>query len=586
MSFLTSVNVGLPRDIQWQGRTVRTAVWKSPVPGRVFVRRLNIDGDGQGDRDGHGGEQRAVMVYQLESYHYWEEYLGRPGMEPGSFGENFTVTGLADADVCIGDQYRIGGALFEVSQPRVTCYRVGIRLEHAQLPSLLVAHRRPGFYFRVIEEGFVAAGDPIVKVADGPEQMTVADIDTLLYSSDHPIENLERALRIPMLSVGWQSSFKSLLEMKSKTGLSGNAGLVPPEPKAAWTGFRPLRVVTMSQESDDIRSFTLEAIDRSALPTYLPGQHLVFRLPATGSASIVSRIYSLCGAPDAGVYRIAVKNEGGPGSSYFHKRVEIGNILESSAPRGTFTLDQSDSPLVLLSGGVGITPVLAMLYAAVASQSRLRRELWWIHSTRNGESEVFGVEVKALLAGLKEVHSRIVFSRPGPSDRAGVDYDQQGHVNASWLREIGVPPSADFYLCGPPTFLADLRSGLDGWGVSKSRVHVELFGAAPSLAPGVVSDADGAPHQPAGPRGSGPSVTFVRSGVTTPWAERYSSLLELAEACSVPVRWSCRSGVCHTCETGLIDGDVNYDPQPLEEAADGSTLICCARPISDVQLDL
>jgi ferredoxin-NADP reductase/MOSC domain-containing protein YiiM/ferredoxin len=586
MSFVTSVNVGMPREIPWQGRTVRTGIWKSPVTGRVFARRLNIDGDGQGDLDGHGGEQRAVMVYQLDSYRYWEAHLGRPEMEPGSFGENFTVTGLADAEVCVGDRYRIGEAVFEVSQPRVTCYRLGLRLDNAQLPSLLVAHRRPGFYFRVVEEGFVGAGDPITKVADGPERMTVADIDTLLYSPDHPVENLERALRIPMLSVGWQSSFKSLLERTHEANLTGNAGLISPSPKPAWLGVRPLRVVAISRESDDIRAFTLEALDRTPLPTYLAGQHLIFRLPATDGTSIVSRIYSLCGAPDAGVYRIAVKDEGGPGSSYFHKQVEIGSVLDSSAPRGSFVLEEGSSPVVLLSGGVGITPVLAMLHVLVASASRSGREIWWIHATRNGGSQAFGAEVKALLAGLQNAHPHTVFSRPGPGDRSGVDYDEQGHIGASWLRDIGVPLDADFYLCGPPAFLAELRSGIESWGVGRSRVHVELFGAAPSLAPGVISRDDATPHQPEGPKDSGPSVTFLRSGLTTHWGARFGSLLELAEACSVPVRWSCRSGVCHSCETGLIEGQVSYDPQPLDAAAEGSTLICCARPVSDVQLDL
>ena len=163
MSSLISVNVGLPREVEWQGKIVRTAVWKKPVVGRVMARRLNLDGDGQGDLQGHGGEHRAVMVYQLDSYRYWENYLQRHDFEYGQFGENLTVEGLLDSEVCIGDRYRIGTALFEVTQPRVTCYRVGLRMNHAQMPALLVSHHRPGFYFRVIEEGEVGAGDEIIK---------------------------------------------------------------------------------------------------------------------------------------------------------------------------------------------------------------------------------------------------------------------------------------------------------------------------------------------------------------------------------------------------------------------------------------
>jgi MOSC domain-containing protein YiiM len=171
-----------------------------------MVRRLNIDGDGQGDLGGHGGEQRAVLVYQLDSYRHWARELGRDDLAPGAFGENFTVEGLPDDGVCIGDRYRIGDALFEVTQPRVTCYRVGLRMGEPRMAALLVAHHRPGFYLRVIEEGEVEAGQEIVKVATGSEAMTVEEIDRVLYLPGHTREQVERALRISALSPGWQSS--------------------------------------------------------------------------------------------------------------------------------------------------------------------------------------------------------------------------------------------------------------------------------------------------------------------------------------------------------------------------------------------
>src|SRR6266850_5844021 len=228
MARLLSVNVGLPRDIAWRGKTVHTAIWKEPVRGRRMVRQLNIDGDGQGDLLGHGGEHRAVFVYQIESYRYWQDRLGRSDFTYGQFGENFTVEGLADDDVCIGDRYRIGGALFEVTQPRVTCYRVGIRMDEPQMAALLTSSGKPGFYFRVLQEGEVEAGDEIVKVADGPEHMTVAEINALLYLSHHPREQLERALRIPALSPGWRGSFEALLQSQdAHPGATGNAGLMP-----------------------------------------------------------------------------------------------------------------------------------------------------------------------------------------------------------------------------------------------------------------------------------------------------------------------------------------------------------------------
>lgn len=221
MPRLLSINVGLPRDVKWNGKTVRTAIWESPVTGRPMVRKLDIDGDAQGDLAGHGGEQRAVFVYQMDSYQYWETFLGRNDFTYGQFGENFTVEGLSDSEVCIGDRYRIGGAEFEVTQPRVTCYRVGIRMNEPRMPALLVAHRRPGFYFRVLQEGEVGAGDDIAKITDGPEQISVADVDALLYLPGHSSEQLQRALRIPALSKGWQGSFQAMLQQDSSSKTVG-----------------------------------------------------------------------------------------------------------------------------------------------------------------------------------------------------------------------------------------------------------------------------------------------------------------------------------------------------------------------------
>src|SRR6185436_11259858 len=254
-------------------------------------------------------EQRAVLVYQLESYRYWQRELGRSEFTFGQFGENFTVDGLSDREVCIGDRYRIGEALFEVSQPRVTCYRVGLRMDEPRMAALLVSHGRPGFYLRVLEEGLVGAGDEIVKVADGSEQMTVAEIDALLYLPGHRREDLQRALRIPALSPGWQGSFRALLDQPSDGGSpAGNAGLSAENgPPPAWPGFRTLRVSRIDQESLMVFSLILTSLDGRPLATPLPGQFVVLRLHPDPQAAPLLRSYSLSDAPDADHYRISVK---------------------------------------------------------------------------------------------------------------------------------------------------------------------------------------------------------------------------------------------------------------------------------------
>ena len=471
MAHLRSVNIGLPRDVTWNGRTVRTAVWKSPAEGRRMVRKLNIDGDAQADLAGHGGEQRAVFVYQIDSYHYWESFLGRNDFSFGQFGENFTAEGLADDEVCIGDRYRVGHAIFEVTQPRVTCYRVGIRMSEPRMPALLVAHHRPGFYFRVLQEGEVGAGDEIVKVADGPERVTVAEIDALLYLPGHSREQLERALRIPALSKGWQSSFEAILEQESSArAVAGNPGLANEEQAPAWPGFRQMRVAHIHKESESVTSFVLAPIDGQPLTVFQAGQFVVVRLQVERDKPAVLRCYSLSDLPAADHFRISVKSEPhGIGSAFLCNRTREGDVLDVSAPRGSFTLRPGDDPVVLLSAGVGATPVMSMLHALAAEKSQ--RQIWWIYGAHNRVNHPFAEESRFLLKQLSRGKSYIMYSRPAATDSVGNDFDASGHIDVALLDRIGVTPNSDFYLCGPSSFLGNMRDGLRNWGVLAENVH-------------------------------------------------------------------------------------------------------------------
>jgi len=583
MARLLSVNVGLPRDIEWKGRIVHTGIWKDAVSSRCRVGKLNLDGDGQGDLAGHGGEQRAVFVYQIESYRYWQEQLGRAEFVHGQFGENFTIEGLPDDEVCIGDRFQIGSAQFEVTQPRVTCYRVGIRMNEPRMPALLTSSGRPGFYLRVLREGEVGSGDEIVTVGEAKDRMTVAEINALLYLPDHDHTQLERALQIEALSPGWRSSFEAMLRSQR----SGNAGLAP-EAAAhpAPPGFQPLEVTAIDQESADVLSLTMRSSNSQPLTKAMPGQYVVVRLQPAAGGPPLFRSYSLSGPLSTERYRISVKIEpNGVAGTYLREQVRVGDTLDVSSPRGSFVLQSGERPVVLLSAGIGATPVLAMLHSLAAERST--KQILWLHAARDREHHPFAAEVRRLMLALTHARSYVCYSRPGSHDHLGEDFDATGHLSRSVFDDAGVSPDADVYLCGPNRFMADMKNALSMLGVAPERIHVEIFNGSESMTPGVVGDATRPPHLPKDGAKTGPLISFARSGIAAHWdASAYQSILELAEACDVPVRWSCRTGVCHNCESGLVSGAVAYSPEPLDKPADGNLLVCCSQPIRDVVIDL
>ena len=534
---LLSVNVGMPKEVPWQGKTVFTGVFKDPVSGPRRVGRLNVEGDGQGDLGGHGGEQRAVFVYQIDSYRYWERELGRSDFVYGQFGENFTVEGLGDDEVCIGDRYRIGTALFEVTQPRVTCYRVGLRMDDPRIPALLVSHRRPGFYFRVLEEGEVQAGDEIFKVASGEEQMAVAEVDALLYLPGHPRQQLLRALRIAALSPGWQASFRALLD--GEPG-AGNAGLAVTSPPPAWPGFRRLTVAAIERESDEVISIRLEDPGGAALPAARPGQYLTVRIQPEGRS--VLRNYSMSGPPGAGSYRITVKREhDGAASGYLHTHLAVGDQLDIAAPRGTFILDGTHAPVLLISAGIGATPVLAMLHAL--AQEHSDREIWWLHGARSRRDECFATEARALLASLPNARTHVYYSRPPVAGH------HAGRLTPAVLAELEPPREAEAYLCGPTPFMEEISAGLAAIGLDASRIHTEPFGPAPGLTPGIASTpaANAAPTRRRARQR--PDDRIRAQQPRHPVERRLHEPARARRSLRRPVRWSCRTGVCHTCET-------------------------------------
>ena len=575
---LLSVNVSHPREVAHGGKTVTTGIFKQPVSGRVMLRDLNLDGDGQADLRGHGGRYKAAYAYSIENYRYWQRELGRDDFQPGQFGENFTVEGMMDDGVHVGDVFKIGDAVVEVTQPRVPCFKLGIKMGIEGFERRFLESLRVGFYLRVLEQGEVGAGDVIERLRADPERMTVREINDLGYFDTRNLEQVRRALRIRALSIGWREWLEKRLTKKRT---------------ADQEQPRSLRVDRKVAESEVITSFYLKSEDGKPLPAFAPGQFLTLKLDIPGQPGPVMRTYSLSDSPGREHYRLSIKREAAPAdrpdlppglaSSYLHDQVEPGTKLEIAPPRGKFSLDpRSETPVVLLSAGVGLTPMISMLGAIVESGSR---PTWFIHGARNGREHAFGPYVRRIAADHDHVEVHVRYSRPDPRDVAGRDFDSEGRVEPALVKRLLADDferdEFDFYLCGPSPFMKALYSGLREWQVPEHRIHYEFFGPAAAL-----RDRDATAPATTADCCTELEVTFARSGVTASWVPSSGSLLELAEAHGLSPAYSCRSGICHTCECGLESGEVEYVEEPMDLPEEGSVLICCSKPKTDVVLDV
>ncbi|MDJ0871612.1 MAG: MOSC domain-containing protein [Gammaproteobacteria bacterium] len=579
---LVSVNRAMPETVAHKSKQVNTGIFKTPVEGRGMLRRLNLEGDGQADLWGHGGAFRAVYVYTLENYDYWQRELGRDELPHGQFGENFTVRGMLDDDVQVGDVFRIGEALVEVSQPRIPCYKLAMKMAIDDFQNRFLESGRVGFYLRVLEEGHVSAGDTFELVSRDPDGMSVHAISDLLFFNTNDLEATRRALSISALSHGWKGSFEERLAKADASAVS----------KA---GFRTFLVQRKEAESETITSFYLRPKDDEPLAPFLPGQFLTFDLTIPGQSESLIRTYSLSDSPDRDYYRVSIKREPPPtdrpelppglSSAYFHDQVDVGTALQVGAPRGRFHLDvDSDRAVVLLSAGVGLTPLLCMMSTIVRSGSR--RRVWFIHGARNGREHAFGPHVQRMARENDNVTAHVRFSRPENDDIPGEDYQSRGHVDIELLKQLLNFDDYEFYLCGPPPFLKSLYCGLVSTGVAESRIHYEFFGPASVLTE--EAEAHGqAPVRAAREELSGGSeVAFARSGLTTTWDPECETLLDLAEHQGLSPDYSCRSGICRTCMCRLVEGEVEYLQEPLNQPEPGCVLICVSRPKTNVVIDV
>ncbi len=578
MPKLISINVSLPKEVQHKGKTVTTGIYKEPIEGTVKVHYLNLEGDGQADLIGHGGEMRAVYVYSHDNYQSWANELDRDDFTFGQFGENFTVEAMLDANIHIGDQFEIGTAVFEVSQPRVPCYKLAMKMGVPDFYSRILKSGRLGFYFRVLKEGEVTAGDEIVPVKiNSSNGMTISEVNDLMYFDKRNYEGFEKALTFEPLSPGWAHTFKDRLAKRARE-------------EKELKAYKPLKVSKIVEESQTIKSFYLKPVNGS-LDSFNAGQFLPIKLDVPGQYEPVYRTYTISNIPEEGYYRLSIKREETPkdipeaypgvSSNYFHNLVELGTTIMAAKPRGDFHLKENGLPIVLVSAGVGITPLLSMLQHLTSMKDR--RKIYFLHGARNSDEQAFKQLLKDFRKVNKHLRITVAYSKPLADDQLGVDFDVEGRINLDMIKKtLDYQMEAEYYVCGPGRFMYDILSGLRTDGIALEKIHFEIFNSASEqidlsafLDRSNESEID-----------KSFIIEFLSSKQTKSWNSSYNSILEFAESNGIQPDYSCREGVCGTCLTKIESGEVSYKEEPLYPTQEDEILICCSKPKSNLSLKL
>lgn len=394
----------------------------------------------------------------------------------------------------------------------------------------------------------------------------------------------------------WQS-YQALQTTVNDEGLSVHPKPSSAEPDrvtSAWSGWRTFRVTHKIQETadQDICSFHLVPQDSQALPSFLPGQFLTFRLDIPSpqaSLESVTRCYSLSDAPHPSHYRVSIKRVGasvpgqtspGRSSNYFHDQVQVGSLLQVRAPAGHFYLDRSDTPVVLIGGGIGITPMLSMLNWCLSEQTG--REVWLFYGVRHSRELMTQQQLETLAQLHPNFHLKICLSAAEDDNSVDPRYRHHGRVDVALLRHVLPLKPYHFYICGPTPMLESLVPGLEDWGVAPAHIHFEAFGPASIRR----HHAEPAQTSPAPVSGTTINVHFSKTGKQLPWQEGCGTLLELAEAHGISVNTGCRSGSCGSCQTVIQSGEVHYPQAPDFDPEPGTCLMCIGTPKTSVTLEL
>ncbi|MFE2426827.1 MOSC domain-containing protein [Streptomyces sp. NPDC059373] len=567
-----SVNVGQPREIPWRGTVVRTAFFKSPIRGPVAIRDTGLEGDAQADREVHGGRDKCLFAYADEHYPAWREWLGEGPLEPGTFGENLTLTGLTEDAVALGDHFRIGTAELVVTEPRQPCYKVDVRLNREGATAEMVRSGRIGFYFGLVRAGTVGAGDRVTYLGGPAEDRISPLLLHRLSSAARPedLDLLERVAESPYVLPDWAEM------LTGKAAALRRRAQRARRPGPAWVGIRDFTVVRRTVEAPDVVSVHLTAVGGTGLPRFEGGQFVTLELPGhVPGDPALARSYSLSGPPGDEPWRITVRRP--PDSQGGSRRVHLlapGDTVGVRAPAGDFTLGEhpAGAPVVLVSGGIGITPILSMARDWAARPSG---RLIAVHALRTAEDAALVAELSSALAPHPEASLDLFVedgTHPPGLPKATVHV---GRLSAARLTDLlaGRTDQAHAYLCGPLGLVKAMTELLPRLGVAEDAIHTEVF-ATPAPAGGEVTVPPG-----------GWEVTFAERSVTVLWSDPAETLLDLAEETGIGIPASCRQGVCGTCTTVLRSGDVTYLRQPSIPVPEGSCLPCVAVPASRVALD-
>jgi len=563
-ALLKGIFVGEPAPLGAGGTL--SAFVKRPVEGAVDVTIGGLAGDRQADLRVHGGPDMAVYAYPFGHYDQWRsefpEHAALWGM--GSMGENLSMEGWDEAGVCVGDTVRLGAVLMQVTRPRKPCFKLALRFDDLRLPRRLTQSGRCGWYFRVLEGGRIASG-ALAELVERPNPAwPIRRLNDLSANPGADADALAELAAVPELAENWRAQVNAALASLRTGGRS--------------RVFRDFRIAATQDESRSIRSFLLEPADGGGLPPVLPGQHIVVR----GEGSERSRAYSVSALP-AGHLRISVKREPGGFSEWLHLNAGAGDRLRVLGPCGSFVwAGDTTAPLVLISAGVGITPMMAMLQAAATNNGSrcVPESITFIHGARRSADHAFADQTREIARNHPSVRRHVRFSAPGSEDVLGRTHDSVGRIDEPLLADLlrGLV-DARIYICGPASFILDVTRWVGELGLPGAEIFTEAFGA-----PRGASGADASPMKPEPP--SEAQIHFDASGGSAVWRPGMS-LLDVAEAGGVAIESECRSGVCGRCATRIVSGRTGYQVAPFAETTPGEVLLCCAVPLDrDVHTDL